>query len=82
MFYVIFFKLYYQYFRGETEENNRCGELFLDHENAGCEEILIAARKIMVDKKVKYVLKYLAKCLNCSHIFLEANNLFLTLFRE
>jgi len=37
--------------RGETEENNRCGELFLDHENAGCEEILIAARKIMVDKK-------------------------------
>ena len=40
------------YFSEEIASNNRCNELFLDHENAGCDDILIAARKIMADKKV------------------------------
>ena len=40
-------------FRDEIKKNDRCSELMLDQENAGSEEILIAARKIMVEKKVQ-----------------------------
>ena len=39
--------------RDEIKKNERCSELMLDQENAGSEEILIAARKIMVEKKVQ-----------------------------
>ena len=49
-------KLLYKYFREEGMRNNRCSELLLDQENAGCEDILVAARRIMADKKVIYLL--------------------------
>ena len=43
----------YFYFSNDGKKSDRCTELMLDQENAGSEEILIAARKIMVEKKVQ-----------------------------
>jgi hypothetical protein len=38
----------------ENTKRNRCSEIILDQENAGVEEILVAARRIMIDKKRAY----------------------------
>ena len=43
----------YFYFSNDGKKSDRCTELMLDQENAGSEEILNAARKIMVEKKVE-----------------------------
>ena len=40
-------------FSNDGKKSDRCTELMLDQENAGSEEILNAARKIMVEKKVQ-----------------------------
>ena len=50
----IYSSMIIKYFHILNLERNRCSEIILDQENAGVEEILAAARRIMIDKKVIY----------------------------
>ena len=53
-YYEIHIVIYF-YLSNEGKKSDRCTELMLDQENAGSEEILNAARKIMVEKKVYFI---------------------------
>ena len=48
----IYSSMIIKYFHILNLERNRCSEIILDQENAGVEEILVAARRIMIEKKV------------------------------